>query len=46
MGAVHAHEDYGYIGELDSEGKMVRHKVDKGMLDMTDRENLSFRYAL
>lgn len=46
LDASHAHEDYGYIEKVDSEGKMVRQKVDKGLLDMTDRENLSFRYAL
>ncbi|CAE6506910.1 unnamed protein product [Rhizoctonia solani] len=44
--AGQAHEDYGYVERVDSDGQVVRQKVDKAMLDMTDRQNLSFRYAL
>ncbi|KAF8707679.1 MFS general substrate transporter, partial [Rhizoctonia solani] len=44
--AVQAQEDYGYVERVDSDGHIVRQKVDKGMLDLTDRQNLSFRYAL
>ncbi|KAF8680063.1 MFS general substrate transporter [Rhizoctonia solani] len=44
--AVQAQEDYGYVERVDSDGQIVRQKVDKGMLDLTDRQNLSFRYAL
>lgn len=41
-----AHDEYGYLENVDSEGEVVRQKINKGMLDMTDRENLAFRYAL
>ncbi|CAE6411066.1 unnamed protein product [Rhizoctonia solani] len=44
--ADQAQEDYGYVERVDSDGQVVRQKVDKGMLDLTDRQNLSFRYAL
>ncbi|KAI1256995.1 hypothetical protein MGN70_000033 [Eutypa lata] len=39
-------EAYGYVERVDSEGQVIHLKVDRGMLDMTDRKNLSFRYAL
>ena len=39
-------EDYGYVEKVNGRGQVIRQKVDKGMLDMTDRQNLSFRYAL
>lgn len=42
----HAQEDYGYVEKVDNQGQVIRQKVDKGMLDMTDRQNLTFRYAL
>ncbi|KAH8896144.1 MFS general substrate transporter [Thozetella sp. PMI_491] len=38
--------DYGFVERVRSNGQTVRLKVDKGLLDMTDRQNLSFRYAL
>ena len=41
-----AHEEYGYLEKVESEGQVVRQKINKGMLDMTDRQNLAFRYAL
>jgi MFS transporter, ACS family, allantoate permease len=37
---------YGYVERQDADGTVVRQKVDKGLLDLTDRQNLSFRYAL
>ena len=44
--AFQAHEEYGYLEKVDFEGQVVRQKINKGMLDMTDRQNLAFRYAL
>lgn len=35
-----------FVDRLDASGHSVRQRVDKSMLDMTDRENLAFRYAL
>lgn len=46
LGEVHVQEEYGYVERVDDKGHVRRQKVDRGMLDMTDRENLSFRYAL
>ncbi|KAJ7598052.1 MFS general substrate transporter [Mycena floridula] len=39
-------DDFGYVLAEDSDGKMIRHKVDKGFLDLTDKQNLGFRYVL
>lgn len=39
-------ETNGYVERLDSDGQRYRQKVDKGLLDMTDRQNASFRYSL
>ncbi|KAK2608167.1 hypothetical protein N8I77_006794 [Diaporthe amygdali] len=36
----------GYVERSDSTGQRYLQKVDKGLLDMTDRQNLSFRYSL
>lgn len=44
--ASSAHDEYGYVEKADSDGQIIRQKVDKAMLDLTDRQNLSFRYAL
>ena len=44
--STHAQDEHGYVERVDSDGQVVRQKVDKGLLDLTDRENLSFRYAL
>ncbi|TDL18719.1 MFS general substrate transporter [Rickenella mellea] len=41
-----AFDDMGYIGGVDENGKQVRIRVEKSMLDMTDKENLAFRYVL
>ncbi|KAK7998474.1 hypothetical protein PG989_006514 [Apiospora arundinis] len=40
------HEDYGYVEKVDSEGRVTRQRVPKAMLDLTDKQNLAFRYAL
>jgi hypothetical protein len=39
-------DDIAFVDRLDASGHIVRQRVDKAMLDMTDRENLAFRYAL
>lgn len=39
-------ETTGYVERVDSDGQRYRQKVDKGLLDMTDRQNVSFRYSL
>ncbi|KAG8747216.1 hypothetical protein FRC10_001832 [Ceratobasidium sp. 414] len=41
-----AYEEHGYVERTDADGHVVRQKVDRGLLDLTDRENLSFRYVL
>ncbi|KAL2285976.1 hypothetical protein FJTKL_07230 [Diaporthe vaccinii] len=42
----HPVETNGYVERVDSYGQRYRQKVDKGLLDMTDRQNASFRYSL
>jgi hypothetical protein len=39
-------EEYGYVERVEADGQVIQQKVDKSMLDMTDRENMLFRYAL
>jgi MFS transporter, ACS family, allantoate permease len=39
-------EEDGYVERTDSSGQIYRQKVDKGLLDLTDRQNESFRYSL
>ncbi|KAF8609182.1 MFS general substrate transporter [Ceratobasidium sp. AG-I] len=41
-----AYEEHGYVEKVNADGQVVRQKVDRGLLDLTDRENLSFRYVL
>jgi hypothetical protein len=36
----------GLVESTDSEGHRIDHVVDKNQLDLTDRENLTFRYVL
>jgi hypothetical protein len=36
----------GVVEESDGEGHLVDHLVDNNQLDLTDRENLTFRYVL
>ncbi|TDL22869.1 MFS general substrate transporter [Rickenella mellea] len=38
--------DLGYLDTVDATGKAVRVKVERGLMDVTDRENLAFRYVL
>lgn len=42
----HAQEHYGYVERVDMDGHVSHQKVDMGLLDLTDRENLLFRYSL
>ena len=39
-------DDYAYLETTDDQGRVKRTKVDKAFLDMTDKENLAFRYVL
>lgn len=39
-------EEYAEVETTDAEGKMIKQRVDKMFLDMTDKENLAFRYVL
>ena len=34
------------IMEMEKDGKIVKERVDKSFLDLTDGENLAFRYVL
>ncbi|KAJ7210501.1 MFS general substrate transporter [Mycena pura] len=45
-GGEAAGDDFGYASGVDAGGREVRTKVEKGFLDMTDRQNLAFRYVL
>ncbi|TFK49089.1 MFS general substrate transporter [Heliocybe sulcata] len=38
--------DYGYVVKADENGYPIKVKVDKALLDLTDKENLAFRYVL
>ena len=39
-------ENFAYLETTDEKGNVVKTKVDKAFLDMTDKENLAFRYVL
>jgi len=39
-------DEFGYVERTDTDGKVIRQKVEKALLDITDRENMSFRYVL
>ena len=39
-------EEYSLVETIDRDGKVVRRQVDKMFLDMSDKENLAFRYVL
>lgn len=41
-----AFDEYAFVESRDDEGKTTRRKVDKMYLDLTDGENLAFRYVL
>lgn len=36
-------DEYGYIDEVLEDGTTVTHKVEKAFMDLTDKQNLSFR---
>jgi len=38
--------DFAYVDTVDENGEVIRTKVEKAMLDITDSENLAFRYVL
>ncbi|TDL22854.1 MFS general substrate transporter [Rickenella mellea] len=38
--------DLGYLDTVDESGKTVHVKVERALLDLTDKENLAFRYVL
>ena len=40
------YEEYAEVETRNGQGKMIKTRVDKAFLDMTDRENLAFRYVL
>ncbi|KAJ7885227.1 MFS general substrate transporter [Mycena leptocephala] len=46
MGGVAAADDFGYLRTVDASGREVKAKVEKGFLDLTDLQNLAFRYVL
>ena len=39
-------EEWAEVQEVDDEGRLHRRRVDKMFLDLTDGENLAFRYVL
>jgi len=39
-------DEYGFVDQVDEKGTHTRQRVDKALLDITDRENLAFRYPL
>ncbi|KAJ6532955.1 MFS general substrate transporter [Mycena capillaripes] len=45
-GGEAAGDDFGYLRTVDASGREVKAKVEKGFLDLTDRQNLAFRYVL
>jgi hypothetical protein len=38
-------DEYGYIDEVLEDGTTVTHKVEKAFMDLTDKQNLSFRFV-
>lgn len=45
-GGEAAADNFGYLRTVDASGREVKAKVEKGFLDLTDRQNLAFRYVL
>jgi len=41
-----APDEFGYVERVDDEGKVYQQKVEKSLLDLTDKENPDFRYCL
>jgi len=38
--------EFGYVERTGDDGQIIRQRVEKALLDITDRENMSFRYVL
>ena len=43
---LHHFDEYAIIETVDQNGNTIKTKVEKSLLDITDKENLAFRYAL
>lgn len=43
---VISNDPYGYIDEVLEDGTKLTSQVDKGFMDLTDKQNLNFRYPL
>ena len=41
-----AFEETAEVETADKDGKVIKMRVDKAYLDLTDKENLAFRYVL
>lgn len=39
-------DDFAYVETNDENGNIIKTKVEKSLLDVTDSENLAFRYGL
>ena len=39
-------DDFAYVDTVDAKGNVIKTRVEKAMLDLTDKENLAFRYVL
>ena len=39
-------ENFAYLETTDEKGSVTKTKINKAFLDMTDKENLAFRYCL
>jgi len=39
-------DDFAYVDTIDAKGNVIKARVEKAMLDLTDKENLAFRYVL
>lgn len=39
-------QEYGYLETVDPNGVLVKQRIEKALLDFTDKENMAFRYPL
>jgi formiminotetrahydrofolate cyclodeaminase len=46
MGLQSEEDEYGYIDEVLEDGTTITHKVEKTFMDLTDKQNLSFRLVV
>lgn len=37
-------DPFGYIDEVQEDGTVITQKVDKAFMDLTDKQNMAFRY--